>query len=91
LEALKGGLTMKIEILGVDGCPNCTALVQDTIDLLAQLQIPAGVSKVTDQAVIKTYGQQVIPGFVINGKLKASGRLPNKAEIIKWVKEEYGA
>jgi len=79
---------MKIQILGVDRCPNCTALVQETIDILAQLQIPAGVEKVVDKDVINTYGSSVIPGFVINGNLKASGRLPGKSEIIKWIKEE---
>lgn len=80
--------SMKIEVLGVEGCPNCTDLVQETINILAQLQIPAGVEKVVDKEVINTYGSNVIPGFVINGSLKTSGRLPNKSEIIKWIKEE---
>ena len=79
---------MKIEILGVDGCPNCTQLVQETINILAQLQIPAGVEKVVEKEIINAYGSNVIPGFVINGKLKAGGRLPSKFEIIKWIKEE---
>jgi len=79
---------MDIQILGVEGCSNCSALVQNTINILAQLQIPASVNKVTDQSVIQSYGQLAIPGFVINGQLKAGGRLPNKFEIIKWIKEE---
>jgi len=82
---------MDIQILGVDGCSNCSALVQDTIDILAQLQIPASLNKVTDQSVVQSYGKQAIPGFVINGKLKAGGRLPSKFEIIKWIKEENDA
>jgi len=64
---------------------------QDTIIILAQLQIPASVNKVTDQSVIQSYGQQAIPGFVINSQIKAGGRLPNKFEIIKWIKEEIGS
>jgi hypothetical protein len=79
---------MKIEILGVEGCPNCTALVQETINILAQMQVPAGVEKVTDKAVIESYGPGAIPGFVINGRLKAGGRLPSRAEIIRWIREE---
>lgn len=79
---------MKIEILGVEGCRNCTALVQETINILAELQVPATVDKVVDKAVVQSYGPGAIPGFVINGKLKAGGRLPVKAEIIRWVREE---
>ena len=81
---------MEIQILGVDGCSSCSALVQDTFDVLTQLQVPAAVNKVTDQSVIQAFGQQAIPGFVINGKLKVGGRLPSKFEITKWIKEEIG-
>lgn len=78
---------MKIEILGVEGCANCTRLVQETINILAGMQVPAAVEKVTDQAVVASYGPGAIPGFVIDGELKAGGRLPKKAEIREWVRE----
>lgn len=79
---------MKIEILGVEGCPNCTRLVQTTIDILAEMQVPAAVEKVVDPAVTASYGPGAVPGFVINGELKAGGRLPVRAEIIRWIGEE---
>ncbi len=79
---------MKIEILGVEGCPNCTRLVQETINILAEIQVPAAVEKVVDKEVVQSYGPGAIPGFVINGELKAGGRLPVKAEIIRWIREE---
>lgn len=79
---------MRIEILGAEGCPTCTALLQETINIVCQMQVLAGVDKVTDKAVIESYGNNALPGFVINGKLKASGRLPSKSEIMRWIGEE---
>ncbi len=79
---------MKIEILGVESCVNCTALVQETINILAELGVEASVDKVVDPETVQSYGPGSIPGFVINGELKAGGRLPGREEIINWIKEE---
>lgn len=79
---------MIIEILGVEGCPNCTELVRETINILSRIQVSAYVEKITDQKVIGSYGPGVVPGFVLNGKLKAGGRRPSAAEILQWIKEE---
>ncbi|MTI83258.1 MAG: thioredoxin family protein [Firmicutes bacterium] len=69
-------LLINIKILGVEGCPNCTAMVQTTINIWSELQIAAGVEKVTDKKMVESFGPGAIPGFVINGKLKAGGKLP---------------
>jgi len=81
-------LHINIKILGVEGCPNCTNLVQTTINILSELQIAAGVEKVTDKKIVESFGPGAIPGFVINKKLKAGGRLPSRKEIVSWLKEE---
>jgi small redox-active disulfide protein 2 len=81
---------MDIKILGI-GCPRCKEVEQRVFDTLSEMNVPANVEKVTD---IKQFAQMGIlstPGLVINGKVKAQGKIPSKDEIKKWVEEEKGA
>ena len=78
---------MEIRILG-PGCPRCNELEKRTIDVLAELDIPADVQKVTDMKKILEYNIIATPGLVINGKMKCSGRIPSKNQIKNWIKEE---
>ncbi|UCG29487.1 MAG: TM0996/MTH895 family glutaredoxin-like protein [candidate division WOR-3 bacterium] len=78
---------MEIRILG-PGCPRCNELEKRTIDVLAELDLPADVQKVTDMKKILEYNIIATPGLVINGKMKCSGRIPSKNQIKNWIKEE---
>ncbi len=78
---------MEIKVLGT-GCARCKALEQNVMNALAELGIAADVEKVTDINQITDYGVMMTPGLVVNGKLRAAGRLPDKEEIKKWIKEE---
>ncbi len=78
---------MEIRILG-PGCPRCNELEKRTIDVLAELDLPADVQKVTDMKKILQYNIIATPGLVINGKMKCSGRIPSKNQIKNWIKEE---
>jgi small redox-active disulfide protein 2 len=71
---------MEIKVLGV-GCPRCKALEQAVINSLAELDIAADVSKVTDINDIMSYGILHTPALVINEKVVVSGRVPPVAEI----------
>jgi len=77
---------MEIKILG-PGCSRCGELERRTINVLAELNIPADVEKVTDIKKIMAYGILSTPGLVINGKVKSSGRIPRPEEIKAWVQE----
>ncbi len=59
-----------------------------TINALAALNVSADVQKVTDLKKISGYNVFTTPGLVINGKVKASGRIPSIDEIKKWIQEE---
>ncbi|MFB0565923.1 MAG: thioredoxin family protein [Candidatus Aminicenantaceae bacterium] len=78
---------MEIMILG-PGCPRCGEVEKRTINALAELNVGADVQKITDFKKISEYKIFATPGLVINGKVKASGRIPSVDEIKKWIQEE---
>ncbi|MBN2353342.1 MAG: thioredoxin family protein [Spirochaetales bacterium] len=77
---------MKIEVLGM-GCPKCGILAERTGEALADAGLSVPVEKVQDLEKIMVYGVMVTPALVIDGTVKAAGRVPSKAEIIKWIGE----
>ena len=71
---------MEIKILGT-GCPKCKALEKATINVLAELDIAANVSKVEDIMEIMNYGVISTPALVIDEKVVIKGRIPSENEI----------
>ncbi|MDH7488576.1 MAG: thioredoxin family protein [Anaerolineae bacterium] len=80
---------MEIRILGT-GCPNCLRLERVAREAVQEAGVQAEFVKVTDIAEIMTYPILGTPGLVINGRVKASGRIPRKEEIIAWLKDAQG-
>lgn len=78
---------MKIEILGM-GCPKCKTLHERTINALAELDVAADVEKVEQPAEIAKYPILMTPALVVDGKVKAYGRVPRTEEIAKLIREE---
>jgi small redox-active disulfide protein 2 len=77
---------MEVRILGT-GCPKCKRLEQVTREALAEMEIDASVSKVTELDEIMEYDIAATPGLVINQKVVSSGRLPSKAEVKTLISE----
>jgi len=75
---------MKIEILGT-GCPKCKQLEANARKALEQSKKKAEIVKVTDIDEIINRGVMATPPIIIDGKLKASGRVPEVEEIKKWI------
>lgn len=76
---------MKIKILG-PGCMNCEKLYQNTIDVLAELNLAADVEKVTDLNEIRKY-VMMTPGLVVDEKVVHQGKpLPDKDGLKKLLK-----
>jgi len=78
---------MKIEILGT-GCPKCKKLHELAEEAVKELGASAEITKVTDINKIIDYGVMVTPALVIDGDVKAAGKVPRKAEIINWIEEK---
>jgi small redox-active disulfide protein 2 len=75
---------MKIEILGT-GCPKCKQLEANTKKAVEEKKIKAEIIKVTDITKIIEYGVMSTPAIVIDGEVKAYGRLVDVKEISKWL------
>ncbi len=78
---------MEIRILG-PGCPRCHEVERRTLNVLAELKLAADVQKISDVKKFVEYGIMSTPGFVLNGKVKCSGRIPRPEEIKAWILEE---
>ncbi len=76
---------MKIEILGT-GCPKCKKLEENARKALGETGKKAEVIKITDINEIIERDVMTTPAIVIDGKVKASGRIPDVEEIKKWLK-----
>lgn len=70
----------RIEILGT-GCAKCEKLAATAKEAVAELGIECEVEKVTDIQKIMAYGVMMTPGLVIDGQVKAVGKVPSVAEI----------
>lgn len=74
-----------IRILGT-GCASCNSLHQEVINALAELNIAADVRHERNVAEFYKYGVASTPALVINGEVKAAGRVPSRSEIKGWIK-----
>ncbi len=74
-----------IKVLG-SGCPNCVKLGDIVREAVVELDVEATIQKVTNPAEMVQYPILATPGLVINEQLKSAGRIPKKAEVIKWLR-----
>lgn len=81
---------MEIKVLGI-GCPSCQALEREVYNALAELGIAASVQKVKDLEEITKHGVFTTPALVVNGKVRAAGRVPSRAELKRIIQEEASA
>ena len=78
---------MKIEVLGA-GCKKCHALAELAERALKEVGAEGEVEHVTDLKRIMAYGVMATPALVVDGKVKAAGRLPSIEELKGWLAEE---
>ncbi|MDD5440366.1 MAG: thioredoxin family protein [Candidatus Omnitrophica bacterium] len=76
---------MKIEILGT-GCLKCETLYGNVQEAVARAGVAAEIVKVTKLMDIMNYGVMVTPALVIDGVVKAAGKVPAVDDIIAWLK-----
>lgn len=76
---------MEITIVGT-GCAKCKKLEEITREVVTEMNVDAQVNKMTDINEIAKTGILMTPGLIIDGKVKLSGKLPSKNEVIKIIK-----
>ncbi|MBN1779579.1 TM0996/MTH895 family glutaredoxin-like protein [bacterium] len=70
----------KILVLGT-GCPKCQKLAEMTEKAARELGIDYELVKVTDINEITNWGIMMTPGLVVDGVVKAAGKIPGPDEI----------
>ena len=75
-----GDTMMKIEVLGT-GCQKCNALEAATKEAADRLGVTYDLTHVTDIIEITKRGVMMTPALVIDGEVKASGKIPSEAEL----------
>lgn len=77
---------MRIEVLGM-GCAKCKKLAEVTAQAVQDLALEAEIVKVEEAKEIMKYNILSTPGLVVDGQLKAAGRVPSLDEVKGFLKQ----
>ncbi|MDR3602941.1 MAG: thioredoxin family protein [Desulfosporosinus sp.] len=77
---------MEIKVLGT-GCKKCKQLEELVKEVIKDTKVEAEVIKVTDIQAIAKAGIMLTPGLMIDGKVKFTGKVPTKADLVKLITE----
>jgi small redox-active disulfide protein 2 len=77
---------MVIKVLGT-GCPKCRKVYANAQRAIADLGINVKLEKVETIDEILRHGVMMTPAVVINGRVRASGRIVRVEELKKWLQE----
>jgi small redox-active disulfide protein 2 len=69
----------KLQILGT-GCAKCNALTEVTKQAAEELGLPYELEKITDMMRFADFGVMITPALVVDGVVKAAGKVPSLAE-----------
>jgi len=75
---------MEIKVLG-PGCPKCQKTADNVKQAVSEAGADASVDKVTDVMEIAKFGVFGTPAVVIDGDVKAVGKIPSVDEIKDWL------
>ena len=75
---------MDVKVLGT-GCAKCKKLYAEADKAIQQLAAPATLTKVEKIDEIMGYGVMATPALVVDGEVKAAGRVPAASEIVTWL------
>lgn len=70
----------KIQILGT-GCPKCKKLAENAEAAVKELELEFDLEKVTDINEMMKFGVMMTPALVVDGEVKAVGKVPSPDEI----------
>lgn len=76
---------MQVKIYGTSNCARCKGVYEMVQEVVAEKGLDADVEHVTDPKVVAAAGIMASPTLAIDGKMVASGRVPKKKEIERWL------
>lgn len=81
---------MEIKVLGT-GCAKCDKLFEQVQQAVAEAGVDAEVIKVTKLDEIMTHAVMLTPALIIDGQVKAAGKVPKVDQIVAWLVAEEEA
>ncbi len=75
---------MDIKVLGT-GCPKCNKLEKLVKEVVQETGTDADFEKVSDVNQIAKAGVMLTPALMIDGDIKAAGKVPSKQELTKMI------
>lgn len=75
----------KIEVLGT-GCPKCKQQAANAEEAARELGVEIELVKVTDINQIMQFGVMLTPAIVVDGVIKASGKVAAVEDIKEWLR-----
>lgn len=71
---------MKVLVLGT-GCAKCKQLTANAEQAVAELNLGGTVEKVEDLREIMKFGVMTTPALVVDGKVRAAGKVLSAADV----------
>lgn len=78
---------MQIKVFG-PGCPRCKKTEENAVEALKELNLEAGIVKVSDLQEIMSHGIMMTPGLAIDEEVVSTGKIPSVEEIKEWISEK---
>jgi small redox-active disulfide protein 2 len=75
---------MELKVLGT-GCAKCKKLFAEAQEAARRSGKAVSVVKVEDVQAIMAFGVRQTPALVVDGQVRATGRIPGADEIIAWI------
>ena len=75
---------MQVKVLGT-GCAKCKLLYGEAEKAIAASGLAVELAKVERVDEIMKFGVMMTPALVVDGEVKASGRIPKTNEIVSWI------
>lgn len=75
---------MIIKVLG-PGCPKCKETEKIVLEAVKESGVAVDVEKVSDLQEIMKHGVFSTPAVIVDGKVKAMGKVPAKKDVIAWI------
>lgn len=79
-------MDIDIKILG-PGCKRCIQVATLVRQVVEEHGLPAQIEEVASMDKIAEFGELSTPALVIGGDVKCSGRVPERHEILQWLKK----
>jgi len=83
-------MDVEIKILG-PGCKKCIQVAAIVREVIEEHHLPAQIEEIASMDKIAEFGVLTTPAVVIGGDVKCSGRVPERHEILQWLRKYQGA